>query len=85
MASTTDKAPLKCLDEDPVIRRQQFVCLSFLTPGDIDVRDRGVVGAPQLPYEETCRLNEGRGTRKKARGVVGAPGLPYEESRALRR
>lgn len=38
-AAATSK-PLRCLDEDPVIRRQKFVCLSFLTPSDVDVRDR---------------------------------------------
>lgn len=37
---TPTPTPLRCLDEDPVIRRQKFVCLSFLTPGDVDVRDR---------------------------------------------
>jgi hypothetical protein len=40
-AAEAGKQPLRCLDEDPEIRRQKFVCMSFLTPSDVDVRDRG--------------------------------------------
>ena len=48
-----DDAPLAdYLDEDPVIRRQKFVCMSILTPSDVDVRNRAYFEARAFALDQ---------------------------------